>query len=491
MKRQSYPPFCAGKKSKYDVTNTPMINVLVTAGSPAMVNQFVLMGREMVSRGITIHIVATRKNSWDFLKKTGWEHGHFLESKKTGDDSENNLRKYMEKYNNPTIAEMIKSEEALIGWSETEKLNLLTSFLDFYEEYYDAKNVNIVMKYPTASMAGRAAYAVAKRKNISTFIINTGPLIRESFTFNDIDEGWLWSEFFKQYENGNVIVNENNRKFVDESVSEIIKSKKLSLKVKQTSPLKFGYLFLKFLGTIFKSHIDYIEVNELKKEFMMFLDYFYFWTRYHNIEKGKPYIFFPLHIPWDAQIATRNPMFYSQAALVEMLARSCPPGVDLYVKEHPYYHGLCNRKMRRELKKIRSVKFLDPSISSLDAIKHSSLVVTINSTAGFETIINKKPLVVLGNPFYAYYKHAYKIENLNELPRVVNEALCLGNEIYSDSDEWYKFMYSALNSSKKGPMLLYKKYMGFEEELNKKVMAELSDELEKKIRSSLTAKRIN
>jgi len=491
MKRQSCPPSCTGKKFKYDVANFPMINVLVTAGSPAMVNQFVLMGREMVSRGITIHIVATRKNSWDFLVKAGWEHGHFLESKKTDGDSENNLRQYMEKYKNPTIAEMINSEEALIGWNETEKLILLTSFLDFYEEYYDGKNVNVVMKYPTASMAGRAAYAVAKRKNIPTFIINTGPLIRESFTLNDMDEGWLWSEFFRIYDNGNVSINDNTRKFVDESVSEIIKSKNLSLKVKKTGPLKFCYVILLFLRKIYQGYLDFFEINELKKEFMMFLDYFYFGSRYHHIEKGKPYVFFPLHIPWDAQIATRNPMFYSQGALIEMLARSCPPGIDLCVKEHPYYHGFCNRKMRKELKKIKSVKFLDPSISSLDAIKHSSLVVTINSTAGFEAIMNKKPLVVLGNPFYAYYKHAYKIENLNELPRVVNEALCSGDKIYDDSDEWYKFMYSAISSSKKGPMLLYKKYMGFEEELNQKSMAELSDEIEKKIRSYLTEKPLN
>ena len=83
----------------------------------------------------------------------------------------------------------------------------------------------------------------------------------------------------------------------------------------------------------------------------MLLDYFYIGGRYHKIEKDKPYIFFPLHIPWDAQIAARNPMFYSQGALIEMLARSCPPGTELCVKEHPYYHGFCNRKMRKELKK--------------------------------------------------------------------------------------------------------------------------------------------
>ena len=55
------------------------------------------------------------------------------------------------------------------------------------------------MKYPTCSLIGRNAFSVMSANNKKTLIINTGPIVTETFTLNDIDEGWLWSEFFKMY----------------------------------------------------------------------------------------------------------------------------------------------------------------------------------------------------------------------------------------------------------------------------------------------------
>ena len=53
------------------------------------------------------------------------------------------------------------------------------------------------MKYPTCSLIGRTAFSVMSANNKKTLIINTGPIVTETFTLNDIDEGWLWSEFLK------------------------------------------------------------------------------------------------------------------------------------------------------------------------------------------------------------------------------------------------------------------------------------------------------
>ena len=204
-------------------------------------------------------------------------------------------------------------------------------------------------------------------------------------------------------------------------------------------------------------------------------------VKYFKLDISKPYIFFPLHIPWDAQIATRNPMFTSQETVIEMLAGSCPPGVGLYVKEHPYYAGGVNKKMLRNVKKFQMVKVIDPSISSFEMIRNAKAVVTINSTAGWEAILLKKPLVVLGDTFYAYFKYAYKVENINRLPKMLNEAICKGESIYNDIDGWYDFLYSAVSSSRKGSMVFYKNYMGLGRDLSNERIKLLADELEKKI----------
>ena len=42
------------------------------------------------------------------------------------------------------------------------------------------------MKYPTCSLIGRTAFEVSA--NNKSLIINTGPIVTETFTLNDIDE---------------------------------------------------------------------------------------------------------------------------------------------------------------------------------------------------------------------------------------------------------------------------------------------------------------
>ncbi len=380
---------------------------------------------------------------------------------------------------------MMASEQAVREWDAGRKLLLLSEFLDAYEDYFDKHAIALVMKFPTCSFTGRAAYAVARRRKLPTLIINTGPIVTDSFTLNDIDEGWLWSEFFEMYNDTGFVLTDERKKAVDEMVERVMSDKKKSLTVKKARPLGVIYGLFKYAYGRLRGDIDYVERNEVRKEASFLLGRMRPPVNYCKVDSSKPYVFFPLHIPWDAQIATRNPMFYSQEAVVEMLARALPPGVTLYIKEHPYYAGGVNRKMLRGLRKFEAVKVLDPSITSIEAIRGASAVVAINSTAGWETILLRKPLVVLGNPYYAYFKHAYRLENINSLPKVLNEALSRAESVYDDTDEWYKFLYSAAFSARKGSMVLYKKYMGFDEDLGGKRIKQLSDEMEKKIRGLL------
>lgn len=391
------------------------------------------------------------------------------------------LYQYLIKYQNPTIAEMITSEQAVRNWDVNQRFLLLAQFLDAYEDYFDKHHIDIIMKFPTCSFAGRAAYAVAKRRNIPALIINTGPIITDTFTLNDIDEGWIWAAFFAEYDRKKVIRFEE-KKFVDEAIDKIMLDKEKSIKVKKANIKAIIFTLLLHVYHRCKGELDYVERNEIIKEILFLLGRMRPPVEYFKIDKSKPYIFFPLHIPWDAQIATRNSMFISQETVIEMLARSCPPGVDLYVKEHPYYAGGVNKRMLKNTKKFQMIKIVDPSISSVEMIRSAKVVVTINSTAGWEAILLKKPLVVLGSPFYAYFKHAYKVENINQLPKVLNEAICKGDSIYNDTNEWYDFLYSVVSSSHKGSMIFYKNYMGLGKDLGNERIKLLANELEKEIR---------
>lgn len=460
-----------------------MIKVLVNTGSKEEALQFILIAKEILNRDITFHFVTSRKHVYDFIKNEGWQHAILLELKKPDMTRKFDLTEYIRKYREPTIAEMIASEQAVRHWSPAEKFHLLAEFLETYEDYFESNKINMIMKFPTCSFTGRAAYAVARRKGLPTLIINTGPIVTETFTLNDLDEGWLWSEFIDKYNEKNIVVDANQKAMVDGMIDKVIYDKKKSIKIRKANIKSVLYHFLLYTYQRMSGDRDFIEKNELEKEISFFLGRFRTPARYEKIDTSKPYIFFPLHIPWDAQIATRNPMFYSQEAIVEMLDKACPPGVTLYIKEHPYYAGGVNKKMLAGLKKCKSVKVLDPSISSLEAIANAAVVIAINSTAGWEGILLKKPLIVLGNPYYAYFKYAYTIDNINQLPKVLNEALCKGESIYNDADEWYKFLYSAAFSAHKGAMVFYKNYMGLGKDLKDKRVRTISSSLESKINS--------
>ena len=462
-----------------------MINLLCITGSKSEAHQFVLIARELIKADIKMHLATSRPMVYDYVKiEMGWSDISFFEIKKIK-KIQSIDNKLLEKYTKPTIAEIISSEQIITHWKQQYKFNLLLNFIKKFETLIAEKNIDILMKYPTCSLIGRTAFSVMSANNKKTLIINTGPIITETFTLNDIDEGWLWSEFFESY-NNNLEISSDIRSKVSIIVDSVIKDKRKSIVIKKLNIKSTLYHIILYLYQKIRFINDPIQFNEMKKEINLAIGKLQIAPNYSQLNKAKKYVFFPFHIPWDAQIATRNPMFHSQENIAELISRSLPPNYTLYVKEHPYYCGGVNKKMLSKIKKLENVEILDPSISSLDVIESAKAIITINSTAGWESIIMKKPLIVLGNPYYAYFKQTYKVENINLLPNILNTALHVGNKNYETNlDDWYKFIYSSVSSSNTGSMSLYKNYMGLGKKIDENRIMKLSSEIEKKIRKTL------
>lgn len=116
---------------------------------------------------------------------------------------------------------------------------------------------------------------------------------------------------------------------------------------------------------------------------------------------SQKFVYFPLQTPDDAQITARGIEFEQQDEWAVTCARALPKGVKLYVKEHPQGIGAYPLKWYANMRREPNIEILPPSVSSHDLIKNSLCVITINSTAGWESILYRKPAVVLGKPFYA------------------------------------------------------------------------------------------
>lgn len=137
-------------------------------------------------------------------------------------------------------------------------------------------------------------------------------------------------------------------------------------------------------------------------------------------EQPGKYILVPLQRPGDTQLTFVEgyPGMQEFIDLVVKSARQAAPESELIFKSHPYdtasydFHG--HRHERRK------------SIPEL--LEDASLVVTYNSTAGFEALCQDVPVVCLGESFYTKEEYVYKPESLclDDIVIAVQKAVAEG-----------------------------------------------------------------
>lgn len=113
------------------------------------------------------------------------------------------------------------------------------------------------------------------------------------------------------------------------------------------------------------------------------------------------YILFPLQVSTDSQII-RNSDIDLNEAINEAVLIASKKKLNLIIKPHPAEYN-CN-----VLEKIQTIKQDNPNVFIVNEntyllIKHSKLVVTINSTVGIESLMYYKHTVLLGRAFYKNY----------------------------------------------------------------------------------------
>jgi hypothetical protein len=138
----------------------------------------------------------------------------------------------------------------------------------------------------------------------------------------------------------------------------------------------------------------------------------------------RPFVFFPIHAGFDAQISIRAHQWENQLALIEHIAASLPYGYELAVKEHPFEVGaLPLAPLRRLLARRPEVKLLDPSIHAHAILPRCSGVATVNSTTGYEALFFRKPVVTFGHGPYRGLGLTRDVVDVFQTPEVLLAAL--------------------------------------------------------------------
>ncbi len=121
------------------------------------------------------------------------------------------------------------------------------------------------------------------------------------------------------------------------------------------------------------------------------------------------YVYYPMHVDPEVVLNLRAPFWHNQLNTIKQLANNLPCGVKLIVREYSYNLGRRPTHYLETIKQLPGVHLVSALDDQYKYIAHSSLVVTVNGTSGFEALLLKKPVITLSRTLYDVTGLTYKI----------------------------------------------------------------------------------
>lgn len=150
-------------------------------------------------------------------------------------------------------------------------------------------------------------------------------------------------------------------------------------------------------------------------------------TRYYESlakepDLSVPYLYVPLHMQPEASTCPMAGVFASQELMIQLLAAHAPPGVRIYVKEHPLQTELCrSEEFYHGIGSIPSVTFVPRDSDTYALSQHAMAVAIPTGTAGFEALFRQTPVLMFGQRFFRYAPGVYFIRTGEDCKRAMKE----------------------------------------------------------------------
>ncbi|MEO8530706.1 MAG: hypothetical protein ABI459_05750 [Deltaproteobacteria bacterium] len=144
---------------------------------------------------------------------------------------------------------------------------------------------------------------------------------------------------------------------------------------------------------------------------------------FERIVPGERYYFYPLHLEPEAVVLYHaHGLYTNQVKLIQNIAAQLPPGVMLYVKDHPHDHGYRSVEDYHAIKSVPNIRLLDASVPGKEVINQSLGVVTLTGTAGFEALLMGKQVFTFGKCFYSPGAGVVYLRNIRDLREAFYDA---------------------------------------------------------------------
>lgn len=167
-------------------------------------------------------------------------------------------------------------------------------------------------------------------------------------------------------------------------------------------------------GVIFKSTIQHIIKRfkqNTKKEYSRVQS---------NVDWSKKFVYVPLHYQPEYTTSPMGDVFSDQILMLEILSSALPNDWIIYTKEHPaqwWFHGINYADGRypgyyEKIAKIKNVFLVPEKTETFDLINKSQAVATVTGTAGWESLLNSKPVLIFGLPWYRDCSSIFRVNNV-------------------------------------------------------------------------------
>ncbi len=358
------------------------------------------------------------------------------------------LDKFLEKYNFKNPEEKLWQRELKIYWINKKYLEKSSlEYFSFFDDFFYKKE-NYILLHNWDHYFHLIAEKVAKKNNLNVIYHNSIWIFENKIVFTN---SWKYNNFWNQ-KYININLSEEEKQIAKDIILSKINKKPViwwKRKLITLTLIKklFFYYYIQFFR--WKYRKDY---TPLKSLWIYFIKRFYNkifnkikYDEFKNIDNKT--LYFPMHVPNDAQITIRAYKFINQLEIVEKILKILPKWYKLAIKEHPHWIWMLNMKKFDNLRN-KNLIILNPEVNSYDIINKSYTTITINSDVWYENIILGKKPITLYQSFYSWYWFTISIDLFN-IKEKSFENILKNENIIINMEERIKFINSLIKVHKK------------------------------------------
>lgn len=161
-------------------------------------------------------------------------------------------------------------------------------------------------------------------------------------------------------------------------------------------------------------------------------------VQFDTFDPDKRFYFYPLHLEPEAVVLYHAHGFYTnQIKLIQNIAAQLPPGVYLYVKDHPHDHGYRSADDYLALKSVPNIRLIDTSVSGKQITAKSLGVITLTGTAGFEALLLGKQVYTFAKTFYSQAPGVVRLDHIRQLRAALYAA---ADRAAIDDNELHRYL---------------------------------------------------